>query len=216
MGFFSEIMKKVKYILIFFIFSLMFSFSLKAKNSAVNAEKSFFSQEFGFFTGFSEGDIEGSEDYEFVLGVFRLGYNLNKKELGFTDLLKPVFDKFDIKPKGYTEFILEPFFNQVISPDSDYEAGFSIMLKYAYPLFDKVHLYGIGGGGLVYMGEETAEQSTQYNFLPQLGAGISFFVNENCSVSIEYRYRHLSNAGIKEPNRGINTDMFLTGMSWYY
>ncbi len=208
----------MKHTLFIFLFCLVIPVTLKAENLKDNTPNGQdFVKEYGFMTGFARGDLARTEDdYEIVPFILRFGYNLNVKGLGFTDLLKPAFDKFGIKPKGYTEFIFEPFVNSVVGPDSNIEAGFGIFLKYSYPLFERLHPYGIAGGGAVYMSQETHEQSTQYNFIPQVGAGISYFINDKCTFNVEYRYRHLSNADIKTPNRGINVNMILTGISWYY
>ena len=50
----------------------------------------------------------------------------------------------------------------------------------------------------------------------QGGAGFSYFVKDNLSVNVEYRKRHVSNASIKEPNGGIEANVYLVGMSWYF
>jgi len=175
-----------------------------------------FVKEFGMMTGYASSKLESKDDYKVIPVMIRLGYNLNTIGLGFTDLLKPAFDKVHIVPKGYTELVLEPFLNTVMSPDSNIEAGATLLLKYAYPLTDKLYPYGIAGGGVIFLTQHTREQSTQYNFTPQVGAGISYFIKKDHSINLECRYRHLSNADLKEPNRGINVTMFLIGTSWYY
>lgn len=216
MNYCHKLVFKLKKFLFFTIIICFFSSSFVLASEVKDTKEEFFVKEFGLMTGFAQGGLEGEDDYEIFPLMLRFGYNLNTIEMGFTDLAKPIFDKVGLKPKGYTEFILEPFLNTVTSPDTNIEVGFSILLKFAYPLFDKFHLYGIGGGGVLYMSQHTNEQSTQYNFLPQVGGGFSYFIKENCAFNLEYRYRHLSNAGIDEPNSGINVDMILAGISWYY
>lgn len=66
------------------------------------------------------------------------------------------------------------------------------------------------------MTQHTNEQSTQYNFIPQIGGGVSYDWKEDVSFDFEYRYRHLSNANRKLPNDGINMNMFLAGVTWKY
>jgi opacity protein-like surface antigen len=130
--------------------------------------------------------------------------------------LSPIFKKLHINPKGFTEFVLEPFVNTVISPNYNIEAGCNILLKYSYPLTDKISPYAIGGGGGAYITQHTREEATQWGFTPQIGAGVLYFFKKDTALNVEYRRRHFSNANIKEPNIGINVDMFLVGVSFFY
>lgn len=66
------------------------------------------------------------------------------------------------------------------------------------------------------MSQHTLEQSTQYNFLPQAGAGLIYFLKPDLGLNLGYRYRHLSNSSLKRSNKGINVDMILAGLSLYY
>jgi opacity protein-like surface antigen len=81
---------------------------------------------------------------------------------------------------------------------------------------EKFHPYLIGGGGVMYITQHTREQSLQWGFTPQFGTGVTYFLKKNMAVNLEYRRRHFSNASIKQPNSGINADMFMVGFSWFY
>lgn len=162
-------------------------------------------KEWGIMSGFLRGDLRYFGDYEMISFILRIGFDL-----------KPFFRKFGLGPRGLAVFELEPFIGAVISPNNNIEVGCNFLLKYAYPLTSKIYPYAEGGLGVVYMSQHTREQSTQYNFLPQLGAGVQYFLKENVSINAGYRYRHLSNASFKHPNKGIDAHMFLTGMSLFY
>ena len=136
--------------------------------------------------------------------------------MGFCDILHPVARKLNIRLKGFTEFLLESYVNAVVSPNGNVEAGAAIFLKYSYPLTEKIYPYAVGGGGMAYISQHTREQSTQWGFTPQIGAGISYFFRKDTALNVEYRYRHFSNANIKKPNDGINVNMFLVGISLFY
>ncbi|UCD15777.1 MAG: acyloxyacyl hydrolase [Candidatus Omnitrophota bacterium] len=129
---------------------------------------------------------------------------------------KPTFNTIGVNPKGDLHFIVEPFLNTIISPDNNVEIGSNFLIKYAYPLTKRLHPYVKGGLGVLFMTQHTREQSTQYNFLPQAGGGIHFFLKETIALSCEYRYRHLSNASFKSPNKGIDTNLILCGISFFY
>ena len=50
-------------------------------------------------------------------------------------------------------------------------------------------------------------------FLLHAGSGIEFFLDKG-SVSLNYRFFHISNAGIKRPNIGLNSHVFSLGLSF--
>jgi hypothetical protein len=43
-----------------------------------------------------------------------------------------------------------------------------------------------------------------------------YFFREHWAFSAEYRRRHVSNAGIKQPNGGIDSNVYLFGVSYYF
>ncbi len=45
------------------------------------------------------------------------------------------------------------------------------------------------------------------------GVGVDFFLNRTTAISLMYRYRHMSNAGIYEANRGLDTHYGLIGIA---
>ena len=164
-------------------------------------------KEFGIFTGTAEGTLEEKEDYRFVPLIVRFGFDLS-----------PFLNKLNIQldEKQLFLFELEPFFNTVISPDSNIEIGSNFLFKYGYFIDKKICPYVEAGAGIIYVTQHTIEQSTQFNFIPQFGGGVSYFIKDNTAVSLGYRCRHLSNSSIKQPNKGINVNMFLVGFSWFY
>ncbi|MCM8780064.1 MAG: acyloxyacyl hydrolase [Candidatus Omnitrophica bacterium] len=163
-------------------------------------------KEIGILTGYASGDLIAKDDYNLILTIARFGFDLN-----------PFLNKFNIDSRGLVEFILEPFANTVISPDSNVEAGCNFLFKYGFPLTQRIYPYIEGGLGVLFMTQHTLEQSTQYNFLPQAGAGITYFIKKDkLAVNLGYRYRHLSNASFKSPNKGINVNMALVGLSLFY
>ncbi|MCM8824054.1 MAG: acyloxyacyl hydrolase [Candidatus Omnitrophica bacterium] len=162
-------------------------------------------KEFGIIFGFARGDLINKEDYEIIPTILRLGFDF-----------KPILEKFNFSPQGLSEFLFEPFINPIISPDSNVEVGCSFLGKYAHPIHRKVYLFFEGGVGLIYITQHTNEQSTQFNFIPQIGGGINYLFQNNLAFNVGYRYRHLSNASIRHPNKGINIDMLLIGLSLFF
>lgn len=80
----------------------------------------------------------------------------------------------------------------------------------------KLQLYCRAGIGLLYMSQHTDEQSTQFNFNELGGPGIQYFFTKNFAANVEYRMRHVSNAGIDQPNHGINSHIVLGGVTYQF
>jgi lipid A 3-O-deacylase len=72
------------------------------------------------------------------------------------------------------------------------------------------------GAGVAATDIRGADLSTTFEFTLQAGAGVNYFWRDNAAVTFQYRGVHLSNAGIKDPNLGVNTSMFSVGMSWFF
>jgi len=106
--------------------------------------------------------------------------------------------------------------NVVINPNTNAEVGCSFLLKYSDHITSRIAPYIEGGFGIIYTTQHTREQSTQYNFLSQVGVGLQFFLNEKYALTGGYRYRHMSNAGIDSPNRGIDHHFVLLGVSYFF
>jgi hypothetical protein len=62
--------------------------------------------------------------------------------------------------------------------------------------------------------EKASELGGHVQFLSQGGAGIQRRLNPRQSVVLEYRYFHMSNAGLTKPNPGFNGSMLSVGLRW--
>ncbi|MCU0651772.1 MAG: acyloxyacyl hydrolase [Candidatus Omnitrophica bacterium] len=154
----------------------------------------------------AKSDMELKRDYDFYPVFVGLGFNLKNltKRIGFN-------------PPVTFEFQLEPYVAYVSSPDANVEFGNSFLLKLGLvPENWKLQLYAKAGVGVSYMTNHTWEQSTQFNFIESGGLGAKYFLTKNFALIAEGRMRHLSNAGVKQPNHGINTYFALAGVSYKY
>lgn len=61
---------------------------------------------------------------------------------------------------------------------------------------------------------QAPEISGHTQFLSQGGIGMQFFRRPGRAFVLEYRYFHMSNAGIQEPNHGFNGSMVSIGYRW--
>jgi len=45
---------------------------------------------------------------------------------------------------------------------------------------------------------------------------VQLFVKDNVAFTLEYRFIHLSNAGMDVPNQGVNDSTGLLGVTWFF
>ena len=159
-----------------------------------------------FFTGFGWGKLRRKGDYHLTL--FMVDFDLD---------LKPLTQKINFNPSQLLQFQIEPFISFVSEPDTNAEIGTSFLLKIGIlPQTSKFQPFILVGPGMVYMTQHTREQSTQFNFTEQAGIGMHYFFRKNIAFTLEGRFRHLSNSGIKHPNTGINTQFIFAGISYQF
>lgn len=183
---------------------------VKAKETAqkteagASKEKSLVAVE--FLTGYSWGDLKRKEDYSFH--PFLVAFDFN---------LKPLTKKIGFNPRSLVQFQIEPFLGYISSPDSNFEMGTSFFFKFGFlPQTSKIQPYIKAGVGLDYMTLHTREQSTQFNFISTGAVGTHIFFKKNVALTLEGRYRHLSNASIDDPNTGINTYWGTVGILYQF
>ncbi len=162
-------------------------------------------QEIGFVAGFGEGSLKTNKDMDIVSVGMRFGFDLI-----------PFTEKFGLRPPGMLEIIYEPYIGAITKPESNVELALPTFFRYAFPLTEKLYPYVEVGTGPYYYTLHTYEQSTQFNFVSAGGAGLIYFLRDDLAVNAGYRRRHVSNASIKEPNGGIEADVYTLGVSWYF
>ena len=163
-------------------------------------------REIGLLSGYGTAPLDDtSAEYEVIPILTQFGFDIN-----------PLARKMKIKPRGTFELVVEPLFNVVINPGTNAEVGCSFLVKYTDNITSRIAPYLEFGLGMVYTTQKTREQGTQYNFLTNLGLGLQVFLNKDFALTAGYRYRHMSNAGISDSNRGIDHHFGLVGVSYFF
>jgi len=116
------------------------------------------------------------------------------------------------QPESPWQLQLEPFFAYVNQPSSNAEMAFAFFLKYRF-LKGRFQPYLKVGSGIIILTQDLKEQSTSFNFGSSLVLGFSLKTSSRLNLVGEVRYRHVSNAGIKEPNSGVDSRIFLLGFT---
>jgi hypothetical protein len=97
--------------------------------------------------------------------------------------------------------------------DKDFMASASIFALYYIGGIAKGNFrpYVEGGIGGIYTEWKVDGQDSHLNFNPQLGIGTEFSIGTDATYLAALRLHHISNAGLKEDNRGANSLVFVIG-----
>jgi opacity protein-like surface antigen len=160
--------------------------------------------------------------YNGELGLrFGYGKSTKKADVRFYSLL-PRWGIFLIRP-GHTllaglgvSFVVEGIISAADAEDSGFELGITPMLKISYPLFPRVLIFVEGGAGLITESFDSPAVAHAFNFTPQVGAGLDISLRPNWALSLAYRFRHSSNAGLYKENPAFNVNFVHVGLTYYY
>jgi hypothetical protein len=150
----------------------------------------------GVFYFFDRGDNDGPS-IDLAVESLRLGVMLsNPHGTGFF--------------AGNSEFLGEIFGGGIFQGPGSVEAGATLFIRYNFiqPHAHIIPYMQIGGGGIYTDISERASHglvSLPVEFNLQGTGGLRFMLNQRCSLVLEAGYRHISNASIKLPNRGVDS-----------
>jgi len=72
-----------------------------------------------------------------------------------------------------------------------------------------------GSAGILYFTDQVpVSGSSQFNFAVGWGGGVQIWYRENQSVSLGYKFHHISNANSANRNPGVDSNLFYAGYSW--
>ena len=111
----------------------------------------------------------------------------------------------------------EPQFNPVFisKAKNSFEFGLNVGFQYERKLSDGTIIFGGMGSGPHYISVETSLQSKGFIFSDNFIIGLRQLLKGNrpTELNIQIRFRHISNAGISEPNLGIDNFFIIFGLS---
>lgn len=118
--------------------------------------------------------------------------------------------------RGSLEAGLEPIYQQYFEPKVEYFAGLAAVLRYHFLSLGRfvpyVEVAGAAGGTNL----KVPEIDSSFSFLLFGGVGASFFVSDQAAIYAGYRWTHMSNGGTSSPNRGIEANTAVVGVSWFF
>jgi lipid A 3-O-deacylase len=118
--------------------------------------------------------------------------------------------------QGNWELLGELFGGSQFSPTADWIVGLSPHLRYHFATGTRLVPFVDAGAGVTGTGIHLPDLSTRFEFNTQGGVGVQWFLKDAIALTVESRYVHISNAGIDEPNHGVNTVMGIIGVTWFF
>jgi len=113
-------------------------------------------------------------------------------------------------------FVVEGIVSIASAEETGFELGFTPLLKLSCLLFPSVLAYIEGGAGIISESIDSPALAHAFNFTPQVGAGFDIALNTQLALSVAYRFRHSSNAGLYAENPAFNVNFFQCGLNYYY
>jgi hypothetical protein len=112
----------------------------------------------------------------------------------------------------------EVVYIQFQRPELTHGVGFTPKIKYLFAGIHSVRPYVEFAGGPFYtdLAGRIPEESSRFNFFLTGGVGLSWFVTSRMSLNTGYRFEHISNAGTRYPNVGVNSNLPYGGFSFYF
>ncbi len=122
---------------------------------------------------------------------------------------------FAKSPVRRLEIINEGILGNAIHPGGRL-IGYALLFRLDGKKYGRFVPFFDAGGGLQHTTLESRapELSGRLQFTPQAGLGLQWFFNSQRALVFEYRYMHMSNAGIMPPNLGFNASMITLGFRW--
>jgi len=129
--------------------------------------------------------------------------------IGLSD---PLFTRMFMK--GNFEFEVEPQFVFNTEPRFGYGGGVALNFGYNMLRWDPVVPFFKVGAGVMGLDFDLS-QAEPLNFVVQGGAGAHYRLTDRFAISLAYRFHHVSNAHIEQPNDGFTSHMVLIGPTFF-
>ena len=148
-------------------------------------------------------DAPELEDIEFVYVTPRWG-------VGITDPLGG-----SSWYRGNFELLLEGTFLYMLEPKRGIAGGLAPGLRYNFLTGTRVIPFLQAGIGFIALDADLSRQSDGLNFILQSGLGLHYLITQCTALTGEWRFHHISNASIHDRNAGINSSLFMLGLTFF-
>lgn len=117
---------------------------------------------------------------------------------------------------GNLELLVELFGGGQFKPNDRYFIGLTPLLRYNFATGSRWVPFVDAGAGVSSTNIDGPDLTGNFQFNIQAGVGTHYFLSDRTALTVQYRWLHFSNADIRTPNHGTNTQMFHIGVSWFF
>ena len=160
----------------------------------------------GFGVGLPIGPARGSD-----LEDVRFGALLPRWSIGVSDCVGR-----GSWYRGAVSLAIEGIVMYDFEPHSGVAGGLTPLLHYEFFRKGRLIPYVEAGVGVIFTDLDLDQQDDGLNFTPQAGLGIRYELSERTEFIVGWRFHHISNAGLRDPNTGLDSSLFLLGMSYHF
>ena len=163
-----------------------------------------------------------SDSYTYTTQFFKLNYHhgLTKSKLVIALTIEPslYFSEFrkivvsNEEVDAQTQFLQLKVEKVIETPKNMREYALDLGLQMSYPLGKKISTYLLGSIGPMIVDTQTARQKKGFAFSNIMAIGFLYRIG---TVIVDFRFgaRHVSNAGLGDPNGGYNSSNLQIGFS---
>lgn len=121
--------------------------------------------------------------------------------------------------RGSLDLSLEPQLLGNFRRGGGFAGGLALLLRY-HLLSEKIGgrrlvPFVSGGGGVIGVDFDGRNQDDGFNFILQAGVGAHWMLTPTLALTFDGRWHHISNAGLRSPNEGIDDLLLLTGFTLF-
>jgi hypothetical protein len=117
--------------------------------------------------------------------------------------------------RGNLDLALEPQLLLNFEPKTGWAAGAALYLRYQFLASPRLVPFVGVGAGMLALDFDGSHQDDGFNFILQGGTGAHLPLTETTALTLDVRWHHISNAGLRSPNNGIDSLMVLVGPTWF-
>jgi lipid A 3-O-deacylase len=118
--------------------------------------------------------------------------------------------------RGNWEVVEEFFAGGQFRPAQSYVIGETTLLRFNFATGTRWVPFVDAGVGISVTDIGSPDLGSIFEFNWQAGPGVNYFWRRNSALTLQYRFIHFSNAGIRQPNVGVNESMFYAGVSCFF
>lgn len=173
---------------------------------------------------FGDGKKSVGLSVGYVETFFRAGNSFSAKELGLDIEAVTVAPHWSIgisdtlgdgALRGNFDVVVEPML-LFRHPADGIGKGVNVLPRYNFlGGGDTVVPFMEIGAGVTFLDFDLRAQRDGFNFVVLAGLGTHIFVSERAALTPRVRYMHISNAGTRSPNQGLDTVQFLLGATYF-